>query len=397
MPSHFLYTTFASGVIAAVGCSKTPPPPAPDVPAASVSALASALSLDASTLEAPVDPPAPAADLRDDIERFTTVEACTKERSAIDPVLSDALSSIGYDTFVVDACRMLDAAKRRDMKACSAIDASMLQAKCQSLVALTKGDPEACPWSVTGNAERGRDPLCLAETTRDVRFCAATFEPDACAAIVLGLEPKCDPVTREGERARCKRDARRMASLVAAVDAGAPPSRTKPTAKLEVHALEGTDEPKTPVVDVGTDFLAGVVLFEQRDGTRFDLGVVRPRTDHVPMTPSAVMPARRPSFGATLFVPASVGTARVEAAALDEPALLSLSTPTASMALTAKLTKIDHARGGEVTMVLDGTIGSSPHGYRIHEEVTTFVRDIVKASALSPSILLPMPALRASP
>ena len=69
----------------------------------------------------------------------------------------------------------------------------------------------------------------------------------------------------------------------------------------------------------------------------------------------------------------------------------------ASMALTAKLTKIDHVRGGEVTVVLDGTIGASPHGYRVHEEVTTFVRDLVKASALSPSILLPMPAPRASP
>ena len=367
------------------------------MPAASVSALASALRLDAATVEAPIDPPAPAGDLKDDIERFTTIEACTKERSAIDPVLADALSSIGYDTFVVDACRMLDAAKRRDVKACSAIDASMLQAKCQSLVALSKGDPDACPWSVMGNAERGRDALCLAETTRDVRLCAATFEPEACAAIVLGVETKCDPIAREGERARCKRDARRMASMVAAVDAGAPPSATKPSGKLEVHALEGTDEPKTPIVDIGSDFLAGLVLFEQRDGTRFDLGVVRPRTDHVPMTPTAVMPASRPSFGVTLFVPASVGTARVEAAALDEPATLSISTPTASMALTAKLTKIDHVRGGEVTVVLDGTIGASPHGYRVHEEVTTFVRDLVKASALSPSILLPMPAPRASP
>src|ERR1019366_5592349 len=43
-------------------------------------------------------PPAPAGDLKAEIARFTTLDACVNERARVDPIVGDALEAIGYDT-----------------------------------------------------------------------------------------------------------------------------------------------------------------------------------------------------------------------------------------------------------------------------------------------------------
>ena len=97
------------------------------------------------SLTVPVDPPAPAGDLKSELERFVNVDTCVAERAKLDPLVGDALGAIGYDTFLHDACRLLEAAKTKKREACDKIDASPLRARCQSLVAIAARTPESCP------------------------------------------------------------------------------------------------------------------------------------------------------------------------------------------------------------------------------------------------------------
>src|SRR4051812_28373985 len=95
------------------GCDNPPkpaPPPAPSVAPASPSTIASVLGLDAGVFVDTSDPPAPAGDLKADLDRFVNVETCVKERANVDPLVGDGLRAIGYDTFLRDACRLLEAA-----------------------------------------------------------------------------------------------------------------------------------------------------------------------------------------------------------------------------------------------------------------------------------------------
>src|SRR5688572_18341673 len=110
-------------VIGACDDKKTPPPPEPPPPA-NPSGMAAVLGIDASTLGDPVDPPAPAGDLKAELDRFVNVEQCVAERSKVDPLVGDALRAIGYDTFFRDACRLLEAAKDKKRETCERIDSS---------------------------------------------------------------------------------------------------------------------------------------------------------------------------------------------------------------------------------------------------------------------------------
>ncbi len=378
--------TAACALACLVSCDDDRPKPPLYVPPASVASVASALGVDAASLEAPSDPPAPAGDLRAEIERFTTIDACVKERAAIDPLIGDALEAIGYDTFVLDACRMLDAAKAKEVKRCAAIDASPLRARCESVVAIAMGDPDACPWLVPTRVQLGRDATCLAVTTRDARLCAALrSEAPQCEALVARDEKRCDALAREPARAHCRRDVKRFAPLLASIAADAATSTPiAVSAKLELHALEGTQEPTTANVDLRDDFARGVVLLEQLDGVRFDVGDLRELRGSTGFF--APQPLDRAHFGATLFVARGTANARIESTEVGVPSSATLVTPAVHSTVKATLAKLDHARGGEVKLVLEGEIGSSPRGYRVKVEIVTFVRDVVKPNAIPPAI-----------
>ncbi|HEX3772045.1 MAG TPA: hypothetical protein VHV30_14315, partial [Polyangiaceae bacterium] len=135
---------------------ETPPgrPPPAD---SSDLALARALGLDGGLDDSldPVDPPAPAGDLKAEIAHFTSVDACVVERARVDPLVGDALEAIGYDTFLRDACRVVDAAKANDPGRCAGIEASSLEARCRATVAQTGGRPDACPWESPSRPDRG--------------------------------------------------------------------------------------------------------------------------------------------------------------------------------------------------------------------------------------------------
>ena len=167
-----------AGAIGVACDDKKPPVPAP--PAASVSPASPAsvmalLGLDAGGLGETTDPPAPPGDLKSELDRFVSVDTCVKERANIDPLVGDALRAIGYDTFLRDACRLLEAAKDHSREKCDRIDSSALRSRCQSWVAMVAQTPDTCPLQFEGIPTRGRNVTCLAVAGKDPRLC--TGEP----------------------------------------------------------------------------------------------------------------------------------------------------------------------------------------------------------------------------
>ena len=126
-------------LLAAAGCKprEGQPPPAPS---SSPAALARALGVDASMLVEGVDPPPAAGSLATEIASFVSLEACVKAHAAVDPLVADALHALGYRTFLMDACRILEAAHARSDAPCRRIDATGLEQECEAVVAMSEGE-----------------------------------------------------------------------------------------------------------------------------------------------------------------------------------------------------------------------------------------------------------------
>jgi hypothetical protein len=369
----------------------------PPAPAAPVASVARVLGVDAAELEPTVDPPAPAGDLKAELDAFTTVDACVTSHARVDPLVGDALEAIGYDTFLRDACRMLDAAKARDAKRCEAIDASSLRGRCEATVAQIAGTPDACPWELPTRRALGRDAACVAIAARDPRLCAGEGDSAAratCEATLRHDTAPCKNLPLRADQARCARDAERWRTATPAVDTKSEPLPA-PAGRLRV---EGGDAGAPIEADLAVDLAHGVVLVEQRDGVRLVVG---------PLTESGVgfvapSPQHRASLALELFVMGGGGSsahgahahagegtakegappARIERAELLLPGHLALATPASSSTLVAKVNELERARGGAVSFTVDGTIGSAEATWRVHAEATTFVRDVVTAAAL---------------
>jgi hypothetical protein len=142
----------AAAALMAIACDDKNPTvrPAPSVTPATPASVAAALGIDAGGLVDTADPPAPAGDLKAELDRFVNVETCVKERANLDPLVGDALRAIGYDTFLRDACRLLEAAKDKKRETCDRIDSSALRTRCQSWVAMVAQTPDA--WRVRCNS-----------------------------------------------------------------------------------------------------------------------------------------------------------------------------------------------------------------------------------------------------
>ncbi len=379
------------------GQSAAPPPLSG--PGETPASMARLLGVDAGELEAPVDPPAPPGDLKAEIDRFTTIDACALERARLDPLLGDALEAIGYDTFLRDACRMIDAAKANDPGRCAAIDASSLEARCRATVAEVAGAPDTCPWQAASRPTRGRDARCVAVASRDVRLCAAVTDPlerATCEATLGQGDGSCAKLATRAAQSRCARDAARWHNILASAgtnagaqagtgaNAGAGAGERKQAivvaGKLHVETSDRSNAAEVIDVDLAPDLARGVTVLEQRDGARLSLGpLTETGLDFIAPSPHV-----RASLALELFVVAgSHGagpTARIERAELVVPGRSPLSTPGAQSTLVAKLDKFETGRASPFTVVVDGDISGAGSSWRVHAEATTFVRDLVRPS-----------------
>jgi hypothetical protein len=363
------------------------PPPASSAPAAPAS-VAATLGLDAGML-GEVDPPAPAGDLKTELEQFTNIDGCVVQRAKVDPLLGDALHAIGYDTFLRDACRMLEAAKDKKRETCEKIDSSALRGKCQSWVAMIAPAPDACPMVLEGVPARGRQPACVAVAARDPRLCAA--EPrlaarGTCEALVLQSDAKCDPLLA-ADKAACKRELTRWRSVLSPPLAGLP-EIPKPTGKLVAHGADGTPDPATPETDLGPELARGAVVVTNRDRARVEIGSLS--LDNVRIAGSPNRPTR---VGAAIVIDPDPLHAKEPKPTLDRfelevPGEPPLSCTTAKCTLEVGGSRIDKSRGGAVTVKIAGTLASGGRSYKIDLDAKTFVRDVVSDVA-GPGRVLP--------
>ncbi len=372
----------AGAVLALAGCNRDEGRHGYEAEPVPVASVAKALGVDAGDLEPVVDPPAAAGDLQAEIQGFTTVDACVEQHAHLDPLLGDALEAIGYDTFVRDACRVLDAAKAGDPARCDAIDASSLRRQCAGTVAASKGDPEACPWNIPSRPEDGRETWCLAMAARDPRLCAAQDTNAAratCDATVRHDPGACAKLPVKAEQARCKRDVDRWRNVTPMPDGAI---AAAPAAEGTLH-LEARDERDagTPIdTSLASMLSRGIVVVEQRDGARFDLGMASPGSQSF----IAASPHTQPTFAAHLFASVDGKRVTVERAELSVPNHSPLATPLARSTIVATLSgdKLEHKRGAAVGLTLEGDLGDSTGTFHVRLKATTFVRDVVTARAL---------------
>jgi hypothetical protein len=341
--------------------------PRPPPPAAPVASVERALGVDAGELEPSVDPPAPAGDFQAEMAAFTTVDACAKQHAAVDPLVGDALQAIGYDTLIRDACRVLDAAKAHDARRCESIDASALRERCLATVAEITGDPDGCPFEVATRRELGRDAACLALAARDARLCAGAIETAAratCTAIATREAAPCTSLTGHADQVRCAREQKRWSSAIpAAAAASGAAGATSGTATVDGHA-------------VPLDLSRGVVLVERIDGVHLVVGPMgRAGAGFV-----AASPHSQGAIALELVVPADSTKASVERLELSLPQRppVAVESPRTST-LAIRVTHFERARGGAVEL---SVTGPSPDGPPLEAKLATFVRDVVKPSAL---------------
>ncbi|HEX8789680.1 MAG TPA: hypothetical protein VF765_01925 [Polyangiaceae bacterium] len=349
-----------------------------------MASVENALGVEAGELELRVDPPAAAGDLAGEIASFTTVDACVDAHAHLDPLLGDALEAIGYDTFVRDACRVLDAAKAHDAKRCEAIDASALRRECATTVAAAVGDADLCPWMVGSRPALGRDASCLAMASRDPRLCAAEETSVAratCEAIARHDATSCAKLALKADQARCKRDADRWRNVTPPPDAGGAP----PPVEGTLH-VESADDAGAPFeANLAPDLARGLVVLTERGGYRFSIG---------PLSDSglgfvAPSPHVQATLALELFASSDGKRVEVNRAELLVPGRAPVATPLARSTLVAKLTKLEAFRGGAAALTVDGTLGDSSGNWRVHLQATTFVRDVVDAKAIYASPLRP--------
>lgn len=353
---------------------------------APVASVEKALGVEAGELELRVDPPPAAGDLAGEIASFTTVDACVDSHAHLDPLLGDALEAIGYDTFVRDACRVLDAARARDAKRCDAIDASALRRQCATTVAAAVGDADLCPWMVASRPALGRDASCLAIASRDPRLCAAEETSGAratCEAIARHDAASCAKLPLKADQARCKRDADRWRNLTpqpAPGVAGSAPAAggAAPPVEGMLH-VESADDAGVPLdANLAPDLARGLVVLTERGGDRFSVG---------PLSDSglgfvAPSPHVQATLALELFASADGKRVDVNRAELLVPGRAPVATPLARSTLVAKVTKLEPSRGGAASLTVEGTLGDSSGTWRVRLQATSFVRDVVDAKAI---------------
>jgi hypothetical protein len=369
------------------GCddsSKPPPPAGTAQPPASVELPAIDGGL------APSDPPPPAGDLKEELERFVNIDQCVSERAKIDPLLGDALRGIGYDTFVRDACRMLEAAKDRKRETCEKIDSSALRSRCQTWVAMIAQQPDQCPLVYEALPARGRQPSCIAIAGRDPRMCEG--EPrsaprSTCEAMATRDERKCDALL-PNDKASCRREHARWKNLLSAPLEGLaklPAVR----AKMTIKGDGPTPDPAQTEVDLAPDFARGVVVVTLRERARVEIGSLG-ESEAVRFAPS---PNKRPRAGlSVLLEPPALGSKEAPKPVLQKieievPGEATLVYPGgAKCECKVTTARIDRTRGGDVAIVVDGVVSLGTKAYKVSIDLATFVRDVVIEQAGSKAL-----------
>jgi hypothetical protein len=381
----FAFTGLALALITlGTGCDKPPWEADPPVPAdpslrgtpPPQGRAKAPVDLDGAVVLERADPLPPAGDLREEVTNFTSLDACVAQHAVLDPLVGDAVRSIGYDTLLRDACRILQAIKQKDTAACGAITASSLERRCESLVAIALQDPERCPWEMESQKRRGREAMCLAVSTRDPRTCGAAVESQqpTCEALASGDAARCAK-TGGDERGACTREVARYRTLLAE-EHDAHDTAT-PRAHLEVHGATetGTKDPPTTDFDLSSSVVGGaVVAAEAVGGAEIELAR--------DLESSLRLPMRIEKSHLETSVVFEAGAPKVTKLSIRVPKLAELACPSAHCTLNVTMPKADPKRGAPLSATIEGTVETPSGTYRVKLQIDTFVRDVVGRAAL---------------
>ena len=369
-----------AGLAFVAGCDRSPPSEPPSEPPERPSRLrqdagiAALLGLDAGELSAepPSDPPAPAGDLKSEVEAFTTLEACVASRAAFDPVVGDAVDALGYRTLKRDACRVLLAVKTKDAKACEDILASSLRERCVTAVAVSSGNPLACPM-IDGR----HDAFCTALARRDDRLCDVVEREEraSCRAVIAKDDGKC------GHDDRCRRWVERWKSLL-------PEQEEKPElgtlASVEVaERIEGgMTAPQTFSL---TRAVQGATLRRDASGAVLLIGESSAKTWPPAMIVTEPRISLRVSADAAVI---KQGRHTVPEDAVRFALLLpkrgTLTTEAPEGPITINVDLVGTEIGSPVRFTLEADVGPSHRKNHVVLRINTFVRDVVNVGATAP-------------
>lgn len=339
------------------------------------------LDIDASVLSESIDPPAPAGDLKAEIDHFTNIETCISERQKLDPLVGDTISAIGYDTMFRDACRFLEAARDRKAETCDKIDASAVRQKCQSWVAMIVNQPDLCPLEFEGVTTHGRLPACVAIAARDPRLCSAelrTSQRATCEAMILKDVAKCSAL-RPVHKLACEREVTRWRDVLASPLEGLEklpvPKETLALAGGDPDA--GADAGTSSDVDLSLDVETGVVIVTRGDSMRIEIGsMLESESMHL-----VAPPTKRSRLGLLLAVERKAASvARLELVQANDAAYVY---PPAQCDCKITNLKVEAKRGAPVSFTLDAKISAGTRTQAFKLDVTTWARDVVPDSLAS--------------
>lgn len=342
----------------------------PKVPPAPPEVVAQELGFDASAFT--TDPPAPAGDLKVEIDNFVNLETCVSQHAKLEPLVGDALGAIGYETFLHDSCRMLEAAKDRKKETCERIDSSPLRRKCRSWVAILAQAPDQCPLEYDAVVTRGRVPSCVAIAARDPRLCAGEGRaaPRAACEAMVNRDPARCSVLGPAPKAACERELARWKLLLSppleGLDKLPVPKETLTLGERDA----GVSDAGAADVDLGSDIASGVVLVTAGERSRLEIGsLVESELAHL-----AAAPTRRPRIGFTLLGAPKPAIQKLEIIVPNEAPYVS---PPAQCDCKIANVKIGTQRGSEVSFTIEGKVNAALRTQPFAVNVTTFVRDVV--------------------
>jgi hypothetical protein len=89
-----------------------------------------------------------------------------------------------------------------------------------------------------------------------------------------------------------------------------------------------------------------------------------------------------PGGGGNAATPSSPRSPSLDRADLQLAGQPGLHAPPATSTLVPKVTKFEPSRGGAVELSVDGNLGNAEVTWRLHADVSTYVRDVVTLEAL---------------
>jgi hypothetical protein len=180
------------------------------------------------------------------------------------------------------------------------------------------------------------------------------------------------------QRPLCEREVTRWRPLLLAPLEGLeklPAAR----AKVVLRGAGGTADPTPGELDLGADFARGVVVVTARGRSRVELGTVAESE----AARIAASPQKRARIGlAVLFDEAPKGAKKDAHASLQKleielPGEAPFVSPPGTCDCKITTARLAPQRGGEVALVLEGTMTAGARSYKVTLDVATFVCDVV--------------------